>query len=99
MCSSCQELAVVPKSKSNLTPKPAVRNTRAGKTFNCRREGTKIVWPAGVCARYGISAPTRWRWERGGKLPPRDVYVSGEAVGWRPETLDAADRGEIPAAA
>jgi predicted DNA-binding transcriptional regulator AlpA len=95
--SSASGAAIVPKS--NPKPTKAPRKTRAGKSFACRREGTKIVWPAGICTRYGISAPTRWRWERGGKLPPRDVFVNGEAVGWRPETIDAADRGEIPAAA
>jgi hypothetical protein len=50
--------------------------------------GTHAVWPSGVQARYGISSVTRWRWERAGKLPPRDVNVGGK-TGWRPETLDA----------
>lgn len=59
-----------------------------------RTAGTRCVWPTGVLERYGISYPTLWRWERAGKLPPRDVFVGGKAVGWRPETLEAADRGE-----
>jgi hypothetical protein len=58
-----------------------------------RLAGTRCVWPSGVQARYGISLQTRWRWEREGKLPPRDVFVDGEPVGWQPETLEAADRG------
>ncbi len=58
-----------------------------------RSAGTACVWPKGVEQRYGISAPTRWRWERQGLLPPRDVYIGGRAVGWRPETLEVADRG------
>jgi predicted DNA-binding transcriptional regulator AlpA len=58
-----------------------------------RTAGTVCVWPAGVQARYGISLPTRWRWEKDGKLPPRDVFVGGVAIGWRPETLEAAERG------
>lgn len=58
-----------------------------------RTAGTRCVWPGGVELRYGISKPTRWRWERDGLLPPRDVHVGGRAVGWRPETLDAADAG------
>lgn len=58
-----------------------------------RRAGTACVWPSGVEQRYDISSPTRWRWEKRNKLPPRDVFVGGAAVGWRPETLDAADRG------
>lgn len=52
------------------------------------REGTNVVWPKGVEARYGISAPTRWRWEKQGKLPPRDVCI-GDKTGWKPSTLPA----------
>lgn len=59
-----------------------------------RSAGTACVWPRGVEQRYGISTPTRWRWERQGLLPPRDVYIGGRAVGWRPETLETADRGD-----
>lgn len=58
-----------------------------------RPGGTGVVWPRGIEARYGISAPTRWRWERQGLLPARDVFVAGKAVGWKPTTLDAADAG------
>ena len=58
-----------------------------------RSVGTACIWPRGVEQRYDISAPTRWRWERQGLLPPRDVYIGGRAVGWRPETLEVADRG------
>jgi predicted DNA-binding transcriptional regulator AlpA len=53
--------------------------------------GTAVVWPAGLEQRYGISAPTRWRWERDGLLPARDVHIGGR-TGWRPETLEAAER-------
>lgn len=63
-----------------------------------RNAGTHVVYPRGVEARYGISLTTRWRWERAGRLPARDVFIGGEPVGWRPETLDAADRGEPHAA-
>lgn len=54
--------------------------------------GTAVIWPKGARALIGISGPTLWRWERDGKLPPRDVVVAGRAIGWRPETLDAALR-------
>ena len=40
-----------------------------------------------------MSAPTLWRWERAGKLPSRDVFIGGRAVGWRPATIDQAERG------
>ncbi len=50
--------------------------------------GTAVTWPSGVEQRYGISAVTRWRWERDGLLPPRDVHVGGRD-GWRPETLES----------
>jgi hypothetical protein len=58
-----------------------------------RTAGTHCVWPSGIEQRYGIKAVTRWRWERDRKLPMRDVFVDGVAVGWRPETLEAAERG------
>ncbi len=54
------------------------------------RRGTDAVWPKGVEERYGISAPTRWRWEKIGRLPPRDINLGGK-TGWRPETLAAAE--------
>jgi hypothetical protein len=50
-----------------------------------------VIWPAGVEHRYDISPVTRWRWERDGKLPARDVCIGGR-TGWRPDTLDAAER-------
>lgn len=59
------------------------------------RQGTAVVWPSGVQERYGISAPTRWRWEKRGRLPPRDVNVGGK-TGWRPSTLEAADSSGLP---
>jgi predicted DNA-binding transcriptional regulator AlpA len=52
--------------------------------------GTAVIWPKGVEARYDISAPTRWRWEKTGRLPPRDVNLGGK-TGWRHETLSAAE--------
>lgn len=59
--------------------------------------GNAVVWPAGVQQRYGISDVTRWRWERAGTLPPRDVHVGGRS-GWKPETLSAFETSR-PAAA
>ena len=57
------------------------------------RAGTRIVWPKGLEEQLGISAPTRWRWERDKKLPPRDAFIDGKPKGWRPETLDAVLNG------
>jgi predicted DNA-binding transcriptional regulator AlpA len=58
------------------------------------RQGTVVVWPRGVEERYGISAPTRWRWEKLGLLPPRDIKIGGR-TGWRPQTLVAAEALQI----
>jgi hypothetical protein len=69
-----------------LTAKPAVKQ--------CRTLGTVVVWPRGVEHRYGIKPVTRWRWERDKKLPPRDVFVNGVPIGWKPATLEASERGE-----
>lgn len=57
--------------------------------------GARCVWPRGVANRFGVTTVTVWRWERSGRLPARDVYLGGRAVGWRPETLEAAERGRV----
>jgi hypothetical protein len=59
-----------------------------------RSVGAAMVWPLGLERRYNISASTRRRWEALGILPARDVFIGGEPKGWRPETLEAADRGK-----
>lgn len=53
--------------------------------------GTAVIWPRGVQERYGISAQTRWRWEKLGRLPPRDILI-GARTGWRPETLAQSEK-------
>jgi hypothetical protein len=50
-------------------------------------------FPKAIEKRYTITPVTRWRWERTGKLPARDVFVGGVAAAWRPETILAAERG------
>ncbi len=62
------------------------------------REGTRCVKPINVQARLGYSSVTVWRMERDGRLPARDVFVGGKAVGWRPETLESAERGDTSVA-
>lgn len=64
------------------------RRTRGGP-----EGGDLVVWPRELCQRYGIDPCTRWRWERSKRLPPRDFYVGGKAVGWRRETLEVAEAG------
>ena len=61
-----------------------------------QRQGTNVIWPLGAQARYGISAPTRWRWEQNGNLPKRDVRLATK-TGWKPSTLDRHE-GTAPAA-
>jgi predicted DNA-binding transcriptional regulator AlpA len=50
--------------------------------------GTRVIWPPGLEALLGVSGPTRWRYERDKKLPPRDVHI-GKRSGWRSETIEA----------
>lgn len=69
---------------------------RTRKPKRVRDSGRVVIYPRGVELRYGISLSSRWRWERDGKLPRRDVYIGGNAVGWRPETLETAERGQRP---
>lgn len=60
-------------------------------------EERRALWPKCLERRYGISSPTRWRWERDRKLPPRDVNIGGK-TGWRPETIEAAETPKQTAA-
>lgn len=76
----------------------AQANAHTGRTQHKRTAGTVCIWPRGVERMFDISAPTRWRWEKLGLLPPRDVFVGGRAVGWRSETLEAASRAPPSAA-
>src|SRR3954471_15432824 len=78
--------------KSKAVPKTHDKRKRAAPI-----EGTEVVWPAGVELRYGISSITRWRWERAGKLPARDVSIGGR-TGWKPQTLDEAQQIDAPPA-
>jgi predicted DNA-binding transcriptional regulator AlpA len=59
--------------------------------------GTGLITPKGLEQRYGWSPPTRWRAERDQRLPPRDVFIGGVAVGWKPETIAAAESGQAAA--
>jgi|GEM_PF-3186681 len=63
------------------------------------REGSAIVWPKGIEEQLGVSAPTRWRMERDHRLPPRDAFIGGEAVGWKPSTIEAMLAGKSTEAA
>jgi hypothetical protein len=44
-----------------------------------------VIWPGDLERFYGISLSTRWRWERQGQLPARNVFVGGG--GWLADTL------------
>jgi predicted DNA-binding transcriptional regulator AlpA len=50
----------------------------------------EILWPIAIEHRYGISKPTRWRWEKIGRLPKRDVNLAGK-TGWKRSTIEAAE--------
>jgi hypothetical protein len=61
--------------------------------------GTAVVYPVGVEQKLGCSKNTRRRMERDGRLPPRDFFIGGKAIGWRPDTLATAFAGGRSAAA
>jgi hypothetical protein len=68
-----------------------VDKNNARRAIRAPASGTAVVWPKGVEQMYDISPPTRWRWEKNGRLPPRDVNLGGK-TGWKPATLAAAER-------
>ena len=51
-----------------------------------------VLYPRDVETRHDISSVTRWRRERSGRLPARDFYVGGRAVGWHVATIEASER-------
>lgn len=51
-----------------------------------RTAGTARVWPSGVQERYGVSAVTRWRWDKTQPLP-----TAGCIRGWRTGRLVPCD--------
>jgi hypothetical protein len=73
---------------STITTEPHDRRRRPAPI-----KGTRVVWPAGLRERYGVSGVTIWRWLRDGKLPAPDVHVGGRS-GWSPELLAEAERGQ-----
>jgi predicted DNA-binding transcriptional regulator AlpA len=87
-----------PQASDRMIPAPidaSCKTRRPGSnTKRARTCGSGCIWPRGLRERYGVSGPTLWRWERTGKLPDRDVFIGGRAVGWRPETIERAERGE-----
>lgn len=73
----------IKRTEAQTAIRPSLLATRSG-----LKDGEEIVWPKGIEERYGISTPTRWRWERGGRLPPRDVNIGAGKSGWRKSTLE-----------
>lgn len=68
--------------------------TRGDKrTRGAPRQGTAIIWRMGLMDRWGISAPTLWRYVRSGKIPQPDVCIA-DRKGWRVETIEAFERGQ-----
>ena len=69
--------------------KPKTQAPEARIATSPRVAGTKlpqgVVWPSDIECFYGISPPTRWRWERAGKLPARNVPQGGG--GWLAASL------------
>lgn len=72
---------------------PMTRRTKPPRRAKLR--GTYVIWRAGLCQRYGITHVSLWRWEKAGKLPPRDVFIGGRALGWRLETILRAEAGIV----
>jgi hypothetical protein len=70
----------------NNLPKGRQTHKRRGKGRTALTNGDAVFYPAGLEKRYGISAITRWKWERDKKLPPRD-FKAGDRTGWKVATI------------
>jgi hypothetical protein len=69
------------------------------KRSKIRTAGTFCIWPRGVELMFDVSSETRRRWEKARVLPPRDVFLGGQAIGWKQATLEAATSGNLAATA
>ncbi|MFZ1905215.1 MAG: hypothetical protein WAU56_07470 [Steroidobacteraceae bacterium] len=87
-----------PSKRKQRRDSKAKRGKHVRTRIGAPREGRDIIWPTGLQERLGIKQCTRWLWEKKGKLPPRDVYIGGVPVGWKPATIEAALRGPAAAA-
>lgn len=79
------------KPRYNINKSAEGIATREKTAYRRISDERRALWPSDVERRYGVSAVTRWRWEKNGRLPARDVHL-GDKAGWRPETLDAHER-------
>lgn len=73
-----------PSARRKSAPKS--RPTTKPKLKRAPTRGESVIWPAGLDKMTGWSSVTRWRRERDGSIPPRDVKI-GKATGWKPETI------------
>jgi predicted DNA-binding transcriptional regulator AlpA len=72
--------------KREAVDREAVRTRRADRSK--RPQG--VIWPGDLERFYGISLSTRWRWEREGQLPARNVHIGGG--GWLADTMPEVAR-------
>lgn len=52
------------------------------------------LYPHELEHRWGRGSVTIWRMQRDGRLPPRDWFIGGKAVGWRISTIEALESGK-----
>lgn len=77
----------------SVRPKAKTAPARPQRTrSHSLRAGTHVIWPAGLEEILGLSAVTRWRWERDGRLPRRDISIAGR-TGWKRETIEGILQG------
>lgn len=79
-------------AKTTRRSKSPAHSGRKPKQKTSKSLGTHVIWPHGLETMLDLSPVSRWRWERSGKLPPRDVNIGGQ-TGWKPETIHAALQG------
>ena len=85
------------KIKHKRRSRPSNLRTRKPPERAAPGAARAVLWPRDLQARYGVSAPTIWRWERDGRLPPRDKAV-GDRIGWAVQTIVAAESRAAPPA-
>ena len=55
--------------------------------MDTQRRHDRIIRPAELADRFGVSRQTLWRMRRRGDLP-RPLQISSNVVGWRQSTVD-----------
>jgi predicted DNA-binding transcriptional regulator AlpA len=72
--------------RSSAARQPRQQQARADRTASTPRR--HLIRPTTLSSLLNQNPATTYRQERAKKLPPRDVFIAGRAVGWWSTTIE-----------